>query len=141
MADKPIIRYYATMIDCPDPRALAAFYASLLDWVVPFSDGDYACAAPPGTQQGAYPCLSFQREDDYTPPVWPGEAGAQRQMAHLDFAVTDVEGAAARAIALGATQAPAQFDARWRVMLDPAGHPFCLCDMRRLFERSHFALL
>ena len=37
----------------------------------------------------------------------------------------DIDVAAARAVALGATQ-PAQPDPRWRVLLDPAGHPFCL---------------
>ena len=35
----------------------------------------------------------------------------------------------ARAIAIGASRATTQPDARRRVMLDPAGHPFCLTTM------------
>jgi len=31
-----------------------------------------------------------------------------------------------RAIALGARLAAVQPDPRWRVLLDPAGHPFCI---------------
>jgi hypothetical protein len=31
-----------------------------------------------------------------------------------------------RAVALGARPADPQPDPRWKVLLDPAGHPFCL---------------
>lgn len=34
-----------------------------------------------------------------------------------------------------------QFSDDWRVMIDPAGHPFCLCQMKSIMESSHFALL
>ena len=44
---------------------------------------------------------------------------------HLDLTGDDLAAAADRALALGATL-PAQPDSRWRVLLDPAGHPFCL---------------
>nr|WP_231123471.1 VOC family protein [Nocardioides sambongensis] len=53
--------------------------------------------------------------------------GAPQQF-HLDFRVPDLESAVARAEGLGATVAAEQpEDATWRVMLDPDGHPFCLC--------------
>lgn len=45
---------------------------------------------------------------------------------HLDFAVDDMEEAVNLAKSLGATRASDQPGERWRVMLDPAGHPFCL---------------
>lgn len=46
---------------------------------------------------------------------------------HLDLAVDDLEGAAARAVAPGATMARRQpFPASHLVMLHPAGDPFCL---------------
>jgi len=45
---------------------------------------------------------------------------------HLDVSVTDLEHAVVAA-ALGAAQATHQpHPALWRVLLDPAGHPFCL---------------
>lgn len=34
-----------------------------------------------------------------------------------------------------------QFSEEWRVMFDPAGHLFCLCRMKAIFESEKFALL
>ena len=46
---------------------------------------------------------------------------------HLDIAVEDLDTAVASALALGAQQAQHQpAPDAWRVLLDPAGHPFCL---------------
>jgi hypothetical protein len=47
-------------------------------------------------------------------------------MSHLDIAVEDLEAGVAWALAAGATLADFQPQERVRVMLDPAGHPFCL---------------
>lgn len=65
-------------------------------------------------------------KDDYVPPVWPTTREAQQQMAHLDFHVSNVEEAVAHALSCGATLSETQYDEGWRVMIDPAGHPFCL---------------
>jgi hypothetical protein len=46
---------------------------------------------------------------------------------HFDFQVGDLESAVDEALALGATLAAAQPQDNVRVLLDPAGHPFCLC--------------
>jgi hypothetical protein len=52
-------------------------------------------------------------------------------MLHFEIQVDDVEAAVAFAVAAGARIAPWQPEDRdpsqLRVMLDPAGHPFCLC--------------
>jgi hypothetical protein len=48
-------------------------------------------------------------------------------MMHFDFQVGDLDSAAAEAVALGATVAAHQPQENVRVLLDPAGHPFCLC--------------
>jgi hypothetical protein len=46
---------------------------------------------------------------------------------HLDLAVENVDEAEAEAVHLGAIRATDQpAPDRWRVLLDPAGHPFCL---------------
>lgn len=135
------IKMYAVTMDCPDPHELAKFYAALLKWEIVFFDEEYAVVGPPGVQQGAYPALTFQRNSEYRPPVWPDAPEAQQQMAHLDFAVNDVEKAVEHATRCGARIADEQFSDDWRVMLDPAGHPFCLCQMKSVIESDHFALL
>jgi hypothetical protein len=48
-------------------------------------------------------------------------------MMHFDFQVDDLDSAVAEAVALGATLAAYQPQENVRVLLDPAGHPFCLC--------------
>lgn len=140
MAEELKIKLYAFTVDCPDPYALASFYAALLGWDIPYHDEDWACLGAPGTEQGAYPGITFQRNPDYTPPVWPEEPGAQQQMAHLDFAVNDLDQAVQRAVQCGATIADAQFSEDWRVLFDPVGHPFCLCAMQTVIESASFAL-
>lgn len=135
------IKLYSFTLDCRNPQELAAFYAALLNWEVPFSSEEYACAAAPGVAQGAYPGITFQRNPVYQPPVWPEEPEAQQQMAHLDFAVNDLEQAVEYAVHCGAAIAKQQFSDDWKVMFDPEGHPFCLCQMKALMEGSQFALL
>jgi hypothetical protein len=48
-------------------------------------------------------------------------------MMHFDFQVGDLDSAVAEAVALGASVATDQPQDNVRVLLDPAGHPFCLC--------------
>ncbi len=45
---------------------------------------------------------------------------------HLDLEVDDLDHAVAYAVEVGATLASYQPQETVRVMLDPAGHPFCL---------------
>lgn len=135
------VKMYSFTVDCEEPYALAKFYAELLNWEIPFHDGEWACVGAPGTNQGAYPGILFQRNPDYQLPVWPSKPEAQQQMAHLDFAVNDLEKAVQHAVHCGAVMADQQFSDNWRVMLDPAGHPFCLCLMKEIMESPHFGLL
>lgn len=141
MEDEVKIKMYATCIDCKEPLELAQFYGKLLKWEVMSFDEDWACAYAPGTNQGQYPGLTFQRNSAYVPPVWPEEPEAQQTMEHLDFAVNDLEKSVEYAISCGATLAKNQYSQGWRVMFDPAGHPFCLCIMKDVFESPHFGLL
>jgi hypothetical protein len=70
--------------------------------------------------------LSFQDESAYVRPVWPPAPGQQQMMSHLDIAVEDLATGVAHALEVGATLADFQPQEHVRVMLDPAGHPFCL---------------
>jgi predicted enzyme related to lactoylglutathione lyase len=112
-------RFPNTVYDCPDPAALATFYGALLDWKVDVST-DRASACSEDGQ-----CISFHRVDGYTPPVWPSQDRPQQM--HIDMLVDDLDAAEAAVIALGATRHPDQPGTSYRVFLDPAGHPFCLC--------------
>jgi hypothetical protein len=66
-------------------------------------------------------------QPDHVRPAWPGLPGRHRMMKHLEFEVTDPEPAADRAVGLGvALLAPHQPHVNVRVLVDPAGRPFCL---------------
>jgi len=135
------IKMYSFTVDSKEPHELAKFYAALLKWEALFFDENFACVHAPGTNNGTYPFILFQKNDEYQPPVWPEQPEAQQQMAHLDFVVNDLEKAVQHAIQCGATMADVQFSENWRVMFDPAGHPFCLCQMKELMESPNFSLL
>ena len=107
-------------LDCGDPRAEAEFWSAALGGQVAHSEDDYAMVT-----SGAGPALGFGRLDGYAPPAWPDEGGTKQF--HLDLAVDDLAAAEAALRALGATVPEFQPGGdRWRVLLDPAGHPFCL---------------
>jgi Glyoxalase-like domain len=115
--------WWGTAIEAPDPSALAHFYSKLLEWPVIHEEPGTSIVKPP--QDSVF--MVFQQADHFTPPVWPPEPGHQRTMMHLDIEVTDLETAVADAVALGARAAAYQPQDNVRVLLDPAGHPFCLC--------------
>jgi hypothetical protein len=106
-------------LDCAEPQPLAEFWAAMLDGSIVFTT-----AQAVGVRAG-WISLSAMAVADYQPPTWP-EATISKQM-HLDLAVDDLAAAVAEAERLGAIQATFQPapDAR-RILLDPAGHPFCL---------------
>jgi predicted enzyme related to lactoylglutathione lyase len=115
--------WWGTAIEAPDPSALAKFYSELLDWPIGHEEpGTAILAAPEGPIY-----IVFQQADGYRPPVWPPNDGKQRAMMHFDFQVGDLDSAVQEALALGATLATEQPQDNVRVLMDPAGHPFCLC--------------
>ena len=111
----------STVLGCPDPRALASFYAELLDWPIGSDGPEWVTLRPGG------PGLSFQLETDHVPPSWPAGPAEQQMQLHLDVEVDDLAAAVEYAVSLGAQVAGSQPQDGVRVMLDPAGHPFCLC--------------
>ena len=115
--------WWGTAIEAPDPASLGRFYSELLGWPIGYEEPGTTVVVVPGGSS----FLVFQRAEGYVRPVWPPVEGAQRPMLHFDFQVGDLEGAVKEAVALGATVAASQPQDNVRVLLDPAGHPFCLC--------------
>lgn len=108
------------VLDCPDPGALAAFYAEVLGATAE-GEGDWVDLKVPGGQ-----ALAFQAAEGFVAPRWP--SAEHSQQFHLDLTVEDLDAAEEKVLALGAK--PLDTDDRsrtWRVYADPAGHPFCLC--------------
>ena len=101
---------------------LASFYERFLGWPITQSEpGGWALLESPDGLK-----IEIQGSADYQPPVWPTTPGEQQMMLHLDFATDDLDAAIAWALQVGATVADHQPQRNVRVMLDPAGHPFCL---------------
>ena len=119
---RPNLRIETVNFDCADPDSMADFYGRLFGWEVTLRDDDFILMRDPAGGTG----LSFQQRSDYRPPVWPEEPGAQEKMIHLDIRVDDLDAAVGHALACGARLADHQGREDLRVILDLAGHPFCL---------------
>ena len=115
-----IAMYPSFVMDCTDAGALARFYAEILGWKVEARD-DWADIKP---EDGSN-CISFQQVENFKAPSWPGQDVPQQM--HLDVMVRDLDEAEAEVLKLGATKPEHQPGTTFRVLLDPAGHPFCLC--------------
>ena len=124
-----IAEYSLTALDCPDPVALANFYAKITDFKVVVAHSDKA-GTPLWVElvDNGVTRIAFQRVEKYTPPTWP--EGPIPQQAHLDFDVKDLNAAEAKLLAIGAVKSLIQTssnpETNFRVYFDPAGHPFCL---------------
>jgi catechol 2,3-dioxygenase-like lactoylglutathione lyase family enzyme len=108
------------VLDCPDPRSLAAFYAELLGMRVNEDSEDWVViGVAPGARQ-----LAFQRTPTYVAPRWPDPEHPQQL--HIDVRVDDVDAAEREALRLGARRLTNEHETGFRVFADPVGHPFCL---------------
>jgi catechol 2,3-dioxygenase-like lactoylglutathione lyase family enzyme len=119
--ERPALTLSATVLDTPDPRGLARFYQHLFGWPAVQEDSTWVTLRPPGGGPG----LSFQLEERFERPTWPSERERQQMQLHLDIEVDDLDRAVAHALDAGATLAQFQPQEGVRVLLDPAGHPFC----------------
>lgn len=114
---RPQLDVAGISIDCSEPIELTRFYLALLGgellWENTSSSGIR-------TQSGLN--IVAQKVAHYVPPVWPSTS-----IVHFDLdAGASLDDSVAYAVECGASEATEQPDPRWRVLLDPAGHPFCI---------------
>ncbi len=115
--------WWGVVLEAPDGPALAGFYSQLLGWpIAKIDDPNGSAIQVPGTSS----YLAFNTSEGYVAPQWPAADGQQQMMLHIDIAVDDLAAAVADAVELGARVADFQPQDDVRVLLDPAGHPFCL---------------
>jgi hypothetical protein len=118
-------RFSELVVDCRQPEALAAFWASVLDYrVLSREEGDVEIGPEAGFG-GAAPTLVFARVAEPTP-------GKVRL--HIDVNSTDRDQDAElqRLLGLGATPADVgqTGEESWHVLADPEGNVFCLLRRR-----------
>jgi catechol 2,3-dioxygenase-like lactoylglutathione lyase family enzyme len=121
----------SVVLGTPDPVGLGRFYADLLGWRVEEESPEWVRVR---AADGSRPGLSFQLEPHHVRPVWPAGPGDPAMQVHLDLGADDLGPAVRRARSLGAELAAHQPQDDVRVLIDPAGHPFCLFQTRTTKE-------
>jgi predicted enzyme related to lactoylglutathione lyase len=114
------------VFDAADLEAESRFWAGVLGGTVDAED-DWHMVMVDGRAQ-----VGVQLAPDHVPPEWPD--GTPQQI-HLDLWVDDFADAHATVTALGATVLKPAEDGpapdAFQVYADPAGHPFCLCWIKK----------
>jgi len=114
---------WSVTLDCADPEPLAEFWSAALDGKIAHRSENFCGVELPGG-----PWIGAYKVPDFAPPEWP--EGDQPKQFHLDLSVSDLDEAERSLLDLGARKAEHQPEPdRWRVFLDPAGHPFCITNM------------
>ena len=122
-----IAHYAYTALDCDNPIELADFYSKITGWPVePL--GDFPPADVTWLElldDAGFTKMAFQKIENYQKPTWP--TGGLPQQAHMDFHAKDLDIAEKQLLEIGAVKAEFQPKPhRFRIYLDPAGHPFCM---------------
>jgi predicted enzyme related to lactoylglutathione lyase len=121
------INHQLVVFDAADLAAESAFWAGVLGGTVDAAEDDWHTVLVDGA-----PRIGVQLAPDHRRPEWPD--GLPQQV-HLDLHVDDLAPAHDHVVALGAevlkpAEDPSAVEG-FQVYADPAGHPFCLCWVRR----------
>ena len=109
------LQWEQVVVDAADPRGLALWWASALEWVVTFEAEDEVEIRP---TPDSLPGLLFV-------PV--ADAKSSKNRLHLDFRPTDRDAEVERLLGLGATRVDiGQGEQTWVVLADPEGNEFCV---------------
>lgn len=121
----------SVVLDSNDANKLSEFYQKLLGWEKKiYNHGENGIWITLRNKEESTTRLVFQEIENYQKPVWPPETNKQQQMLHLDFYSDNVEQDVQKALEFGASLAEYQ-SGDWKVLIDPAGHPFCIVPNRK----------
>src|SRR5215471_12589199 len=114
------LRLWTIDVNARDPRALARWWADVLDWKVFFEDDNEVVIT---TVDERFPGLIFL-------PVPDDKSGINRL--HLDLVPDDQDAEVERLLAMGATRAEVGQgdDVNCVVLADPEGNEFCVLRAR-----------
>lgn len=128
------LRWYSTVVESNDHRALARWWATALDWTVAYESDLEVVLVPPWAEelQGTLPFHRVPPGMVFVPVERP-KSGKNRL--HWDFAPhtgDDREAEIRRLVELGATiiDVGQPEDATWTVLTDPEGNEFCVLSAR-----------
>jgi predicted enzyme related to lactoylglutathione lyase len=122
------IKDQVVVFDAADLATESRFWASVLGGRVDAEDDWHMVVVDDE------PRVGVQLAPDHIPPQWPD--GSPQQI-HLDLWVEDIGAAHDEVMSLGAKllkaaeETPAESPDNYQVYADPAGHPFCLCWIKR----------
>ena len=121
------LRIQCITIDCENPRALADFWATALDWKITFEDeNEVALELLDGSPEvGRIPDILFIKN--------PDRKSAKNRL-HLDLRPLNQDAEVSRLESLGAKRIEIgqsdDSDTSWVVMADPEGNEFCVLRAR-----------
>jgi predicted enzyme related to lactoylglutathione lyase len=119
---------HGIVVDTPEPRALAAFWAGALDWVTAYDTEDEVVIE---AREDRPPALVFVRV---------AHPASNRSRVHLDLPSStpaDQRAIVERLRDSGATLADiGQGDVPWQVLRDPDGNEFCVLEPRAVYEST-----
>ncbi|REE03895.1 VOC family protein [Citricoccus muralis] len=128
------LRWYSTVVESTDHRALARWWATALDWEIAY-ESDLESVVIPRWSAELSDSLPFHRVPPgmVFVPVEHQKSGKNRL--HWDFAPhtsDDREAEIHRLVTLGATliDVGEPEDATWTVLADPDGNEFCVLSAR-----------
>ena len=133
-------KWNGVCIDCApsDFERMISFYVGLFGIEVLDKEESWAMVGDSAAGMN----INIQAEAWYAAPIWPEQPDRATKMMHLEIEVDDVPAAVDRVVSLGGQKAPIQPSDRdptsLRVMLDPAGHPFCLWSRRTPAESAPY---
>jgi hypothetical protein len=117
---RPLVELACVVVDCLDPVPVAEFWAAAAGGEITRRDADSAWL------EIGDRTVIWRAVPGFRPPTWP--APDVPLQTHQDFWIDDLDAAEAALLALGATPAPHSppREDGAVVLLDPAGHPFCI---------------
>lgn len=130
------LRWYSTVIESHDPRALAAWWAEAIGWQTAYAADDEVVLVPPWAEE-LVASTPFERVPPGLVFVRVEHRKQGKNRLHLDFAPhisEDRDAIIERLVGLGATptdvgQGP---DVSWTVLADPDGNEFCVLSAREM---------